>query len=190
MLDHRAAEGLQVAKVDVLDIYDEFSYGKVDPQAIRDFLTYAYFNWNQGGQKPRYVMLVGDGHYDFTGVSTQALPNLLPPYLLPVDPWWGEVPVDNRFVSVDGQEDYLPNMAVGRLPVNSAAEVTAMVNKTLTYESVTLNPPGAWQQRSVYVADDCANSAGDFHTLSNYGRLQWLPSAFTNRKIYFDNPTT
>ncbi len=41
----------------------------------------------------------------------------------------------------------------------------------------------------MYVADDCANSAGDFHTLSNYGRLQWLPSAFTNRKIYYDNPS-
>ncbi len=91
--------------------------------------------------------LVGDGHYDFTGVSTQRLPNLLPPYLLHVDPWWGEVPVDNRFVSVDSQDDYLPNMAVGRLPVNSAADVTAIVNKTLTYENVTLNPPGAWQQR-------------------------------------------
>ena len=188
LLDHRTAERLQVAKVDVLDIYDEFSYGKVDPQAIRDFLTYAYFNWNQGGQKPHYVLLVGDGHYDFTGVSGQLLPNLLPPYLMPVDPWWGEVPVDNRFVSTDGQDDYLPNMAVGRLPVNSAADVTAMVNKTLTYENVTLNPPGAWQQRAVYVADDCANSAGDFHTLSNYGRLQWLPSAFTNRKIFYDNP--
>ncbi len=59
LLDHRVTEGLQVAKVDVLDIYDEFSYGKVDPQAIRDFLTYAYFNWNQGGQKPRYVLLGG-----------------------------------------------------------------------------------------------------------------------------------
>ncbi len=189
LLDHRAAEGLQVAKVDVLDIYDEFSYGKVDPQAIRDFLTYAYFNWNQGGPKPHYVLLVGDGHYDFTGVSGQLLPNLLPPYLLHVDPWWGEVPVDNRFVSVDGQDDYLPNMAVGRLPANYGSDVTSMVNKILTYENVTLNPPGIWQQRAVYVADDCANSAGDFHTLSNYGRQQWLPSAFTNRKIYYDNPS-
>ena len=79
----------------------------------------------------------------------------------------------------------IPNMAVGRLPVNYADDVTAMVNKILTYESTTLNPPGPWQQRAVYAADDCANSAGDFHTLSNYGRLQWLPSAYTNRKIYY-----
>ena len=64
-----------------------------------------------------------------------------------------------------------------------------MVNKILTYESVTLNPPGVWQQRAVYVADDCNNSAGNFHQLSNYGRLQWLPTAYTNRRVYYDNPS-
>lgn len=188
LLNHRAAEGLEVVKVDVLDIYDEFSYGKVTPQAIRDFLTYAYWNWNNGGPRPHYVLLVGDGHYDFTGVSTQPLPNLLPPYLLHVDPWWGEVPVDNRFVSTDGQDDYVPNMAIGRIPANFASDVTAVVNKTLTYESETANPPGPWQERVLYVADDCNNSAGDFHSLSNYGRLQWLPSSYTNSRIYYDNP--
>lgn len=189
LLDHRMAEGLQVAEVDVLDIYDEFSYGKVDPRAIRAFLAYAYTQWNQGGPRPRYVLLVGDGHYDFTGVSSQILPNLLPPYLLHVDPFWGEVPVDNRFVSIDGEDDYLPNMAIGRMPANSAADVAAMVNKVLTYESASLNPAGLWQQRAVYVADDCNNYAGDFHELSNYGRLQWLPSAYSDSKIYYDNPS-
>ena len=48
LLDHRAAEGLRVAKVDVQDVYDEFSYGRVDPEAIRSFLAYAYtsLEWN------------------------------------------------------------------------------------------------------------------------------------------------
>ena len=32
LLDHRAAQGLRVAKVDVQDIYDEFSDGLVDPR--------------------------------------------------------------------------------------------------------------------------------------------------------------
>ncbi len=45
LLDHRAAEGLRVAKVDVQDIYDEFSGSRVDPEAIRAFLSYAYHNW-------------------------------------------------------------------------------------------------------------------------------------------------
>ena len=69
LLDHRAAYGLRVAKVDVQDIYDVFSGGRVDPEAIRSFLTYAYHNWNGGGPRPRYVLLVGDGHYDFKNVT-------------------------------------------------------------------------------------------------------------------------
>ncbi len=69
LLKYRADQGLQVAKVDVQDIYDEFNDGLVDPEAIRAFLTYAYRNWNSGGERPRYVLLVGDGHYDFKFVS-------------------------------------------------------------------------------------------------------------------------
>ncbi len=185
LLAHRAAEGFSVATVRVQDIYNQWSYGRIDPLAIRSFLHYAYFNW---ATPPAYVLLVGDGHYDYNRVTTQPLPNLIPPYLAYVDPWLGEVPTDNLYVSVDGLADYLPDMAVGRLPVNSAADVTAMVDKILAYENVALNPPGLWQQRAVYVADDCTDPAGNFHVLSNQGRLQWLPSVYSNLPIYYDNP--
>ena len=76
-----------VAKVDIQDVYDEFSGGRVDPEALRTFLTYAYLNWNWGGQPPAYVLLVGDGHYDFKGALRPDLPNLIPPYLLDIDPY-------------------------------------------------------------------------------------------------------
>ncbi len=52
LLSHRTAEGLRVAKVDVQDVYDEFSAGRIDPEAIRSFLTYAYSNWNGNGARP------------------------------------------------------------------------------------------------------------------------------------------
>ncbi len=189
LLTYRASSaggGFNVAVVPVQDIYDEWSYGRLDPLAIRSFLSYAYFNWQT---PPGYVLLVGDGHYDFNKVmSNQLLPMLLPPYLSNVDPWWGEVPTDNLYVSVDSLADFLPDIAVGRLPAINADNVTAVVNKILTYEDPALNPPGLWQQRAVYVADDCTDSAGNFHALSNQARLQELPTAYTNRIVYFDNP--
>ncbi|MFZ2360273.1 MAG: C25 family cysteine peptidase [Anaerolineae bacterium] len=184
LLDYRAAEGFNVALIDVQDIYDEWSYGRIDPHAIRSFLSYAYHNW---ATSPGYVLLVGDGHYDYNRVSSQTLPNLMPPYLAYVDPWWGEVPTDNLYVSVDSLADYLPDMAVGRFPVNSVADVIAMVDKILAYESETLNPTGLWQQRAVYVADDCADPAGNFHALSDFGRLQWLPPAYSAPRVYYDS---
>ena len=184
LLDHRTAEGMRVAKVDVQDIYDEWSFGLRDPEAIRSFLSYAYHHWNGTGPRPRYVLLVGDGHYDFTGVSGTSLPNLIPPYLVNVDPWLGETASDNRLVSVDGANDYLPDMAIGRIPATSPGDVTAVVSKVIAYE--TAAPDGDWQRRVVFVADNNLDPAGNFHAFSDDVRLNWLPSAYDDRTIYFN----
>ncbi len=188
LLDHRAAEGLRVAKVDVQDIYDEFSAGRVDPQAIRSFLTYAYHHWNAGQAQPQYVLLVGDGHYDFKGASRPDLPNLIPPYLLHIDPYIGETAADNRYACVDGPDDFLPDMAIGRIPARTPAEVSAVVNKILAYETVA--PAGEWQRRVVFVADDKDDQAGNFHSLSDQTRLGVLPESYDGRTIYYRSDAT
>jgi hypothetical protein len=182
LLDHRAAEGLAVVKVDPQDIYDEFSGGMVDPEAIRAFLGFAYRNWNAGGRPPEYVLLVGDGHYDFKGELRPGAPNLIPPYLLSVDPHIGETATDNRYASVDGDDDFLPDMALGRIPARTAAEVTAVVDKIIAYERSA--PPGEWQRRAVFVADPQNDSAGNFHLLSDQVRAM-LPSAYASDTIYY-----
>ncbi len=184
-------DAYRVAKVDVQDIYDEFNYGRRDPEAIRSFLRYAYDNWNAGSppplRRPQYVLLVGDGHYDFTGASGTTYPNLIPPYLVAVDPWLGETAADNRFVSIDppvgGVEDILPEMAIGRIPARTPADVTAVINKIVAYESAA---SGAWQARAVFAADNYLDPAGDFHAFSDEVRLGWLPAAYDDRTIYYN----
>ncbi len=192
LLTHRAAEGLRIAKVDVQDIYDEWSYGRRDPEAIRSFLAYAYRCWNGAScapypaappNPPQYVLLVGDGHYDFAGATTTTLLNLIPPYLIDIDPWIGETGADNRYVSVDGPGDFLPDMAIGRIPANNTTQLTRVVNKILAYETVA--PDGDWQKRVVFVADNYADPAADFHALSDDIRLNWLPSSYTSSTIYY-----
>lgn len=195
LLAHRTAEGLRVAKVDVQDIYDEFSGGRVDPEAIRSFLAYAYTNWNGAAgsalasgaaltdNPPQYVLLVGDGHYDFKGVSRPDLPNLIPPYLLHIDPFIGETAADNRYASVEGPEDFLPEMAIGRIPAKTPADVAAVVDKILTYETAAVG--GEWQSRVVFVADNKDDSAGNFHSMSDQSRLGMLPAGYDDRTIYF-----
>ncbi|MEZ4768878.1 MAG: C25 family cysteine peptidase [Caldilineales bacterium] len=181
LLNRRAAAGLRVAKVDVQDIYDEVSGGRVDPEAIRTFLAYAYEHWNGGGDPPQYVLLVGDGHYDFKDASGRHLPNLIPPYLMFIDPWLGETGADNRYVSVDGPDDYLPDMAIGRIPARTPADVTAYVNKVAAYEAV---PTGDWQNTVNFLADRSTDPAGDFWALSDDVRLNWLPESYDDRTIY------
>ncbi len=63
---HRG-RGLSVAVVDVQDIYDEFNFGVLDPQAIKDFLQYAHSNWQ--APAPRSVLFAGDASSDFKNLS-------------------------------------------------------------------------------------------------------------------------
>ncbi len=54
---HReSTDSLSVAVVDVQDVFDEFSWGLYDPTAIRDFVKYAYENWNV---LPSFLLLMG-----------------------------------------------------------------------------------------------------------------------------------
>ncbi|MBI3960162.1 MAG: hypothetical protein HY328_15215, partial [Chloroflexi bacterium] len=187
LLAHRQSEGLRVAKVDVQDIYDEFNDGRLDPEAIRVFLAYAYHNWNAGGESPQYVLLVGDGHYDFKGASGTTLGNFIPPYLVAVDPWLGETAADNRYVSIGGPDDYLPAMSIGRIPANSPGDVAALVEKILAYESA---PAAAeWRNRVVLVADAADDPAYNFHAVSEEMAAQ-LPAGYARQRIYYgpDHP--
>ena len=181
LLAHRRAEGMIVAKVDVQDIYDEFNFGRLDPEAIRDFLAYAYEHWRGAQGPPRFVLLVGDGHYDFRENSGTSLPNLIPPYLIDVDPWIGETAADNRYVSVDGP-DNLPDMSIGRIPARTPAEVTAVVDKILTYEAA---PAGDWQKRILFAADRATGFDADFPRISDAIRQHWLPQAYQDRHLYY-----
>jgi hypothetical protein len=202
-----AGGGYRVKIVDVQDVYDEFSDGLVDAQAIRDFLQFTYNNWQS--PKPSFVLLVGDGHFDFKGycitpgncprITTPPNTVFIPPYMRMVDPWGGETDSDNRYVSFnDATGDTFPNMMIGRFPVNSTAEVDAMVAKTLANEPSSLS--GAWRSVFTFVTDKAyiPNSnpppawipepAGPFWSLSDEvaGNSQYIHSGWTAERIYYN----
>jgi len=179
--DHRAAQGLRTLVVDVQDVYDEFSGGLFDPEAIRSFLSYAYANWTPPA--PSYVLLVGDGNYDFRDSMGWGEPNYIPPYLMDVDPWIGETAADNRYVCVSG-DDLLPDMHLGRLPVKSSVQVDAIVSKILAYEQPVSPEESGWQQRVLFVADN-PDDGGDFYSLSDNIAAGYLPESYTADKVYY-----
>ncbi|HEY66083.1 MAG TPA: hypothetical protein G4O02_16085, partial [Caldilineae bacterium] len=180
---HRAGQGLRVKVVDVQDIYDEFNGGLPSAEAIRDFLAYAYFNWQPPA--PAYVLLVGDGTFDMRDYMGTGEPTYIPPYLEFVDPWLGETASDNRFVTIVG-DDNLPDMAIGRLPVNSPEEATIMVNKIIDYET---NPPsGDWDKQVLFVSDN-PDAAGDFYALSDDAAAH-IPEGYTINKVYYGQTHT
>ena len=177
--DFRNDQGLLSMVVDVQDIYDEFNWGIFDPQAIHDFLVYAYTHW--APRKPAFVLLFGDGNYDFRNNYGFGEINYVPPYLANVDPWIGETAADNRYVTVSG-DDLLADMHLGRLPVKSSLEAGQVVRKIIYNE--TISPVNVWSQQMVFVADN-ADSAGDFAAMSDIIVNEYLPDPYTAQKIYF-----
>lgn len=179
--DHRAAS-MRAEVVDVQDIYDQFGYGMVGADAIRDFLAYAYASWQ--APAPSYVVLLGDGHYDPKDYTGYGRTSFIPPYLLPVDPWIGETASDNRYVTLVG-EDTLPDMMIGRLAVNNVAEAAAFVTKIIDYEATPI--AGDWKQTILAVADD-ADYAGDFAAISDNLLETYIAPPYTAEKVYYGLP--
>jgi len=178
---HRAInDGLRVFSTTVQEVYDAYS-GDPPHEAIRSYISHIYHS----AQIPtlRYVLLVGDGTED--GSDGQ----YIPPYMITMDPpWWPwnpwEAPSDNRFVTVDGS-DNIPDISIGRLPVNSAAEATIVVEKILAYE---LNPPQwPWNDPVLFVSgnEDPNEPSETFHDDSDEVYYNHLPGAFAGQRIYF-----
>jgi hypothetical protein len=155
LVAHREGQGLRVFVADIEDIYDEFSYGIKTPQALKDFLSYAYSNWELPA--PKYVLLVGDSTYDpkvnwHYGDTTATY---LPTYLIYTD-YKGETVTDEWFVTISG-EDAVPDMYIGRFPAADAAQAATMVNKIITYESTDntkFADADAWEKNILLIADD------------------------------------
>ncbi|MCB9161805.1 MAG: Ig-like domain-containing protein [Caldilineaceae bacterium] len=171
---HREAQGLRVATVLVEDLYDEFNHGVFNPGAIRDFLAYAYANWQPPA--PTYVVLVGDAYQDYRNILAPTR-NFVPSQIIQTD-GFGETSSDTWFAAVDG-DDVLPDLLLGRLPVKSPAELDAVIDKLIAYDAIATQAPQAWQRRVLLVADD---DEAAFSALST--RLaDHVPQTFTVQRI-------
>jgi hypothetical protein len=131
LVDHRTSQGYRTMMVELGEVFDEFSGGVYTPVAIHDFLEYAYNNWQPPA--PMYVVLAGDSTYDYKDNFAFGDQVFVPTYLAEIDPWIGETAADNRYVTIVG-EDIFPDMHLGRLPANTEAEMTIMVDKILGYD--------------------------------------------------------
>lgn len=125
-------DGFRVRIAWLNDIYDEFNFGLATPDAIKSFLQYAYWNW----QEPRlqFAVLVGDATTDprqhFNGKR-----DFVPSFGNPVSDTW--------FTYLDGPEDNLPDIAIGRIAVESNSQAQQIIDKIIDYESM---PSALWKK--------------------------------------------
>jgi len=168
---------------DVDEIYNEFSSGNLDPTAVRDYIKYAFDNWQI---KPEYVLLFGKGTYDYKNTEGYN-DNFVPTWqttesLALIDSYT----TDDFFVRVSGTDDPLVDLALGRITCRSADEANNIVNKIKDYE---LNQSkGNWRNLITLIADDGRTSTtyeGSEHTAPTETLANsYFPKSFDIKKIY------
>lgn len=167
---------MNVTIIDVDNIYDEFNYGLFNPQAIKTFLQYTYYNWHT--PIPTYVLLVGDASYDYRNKLEFGFHNYVPTNLN----FPNEMSSDNWFVCVSGT-DWIPDMFIGRLPVRTANEVTGIVTKILNYQADYTHQE--WRRRLLFVADKYLRDENDQKMTDELIRI--VPPEYMTRKMYLDD---
>ncbi len=127
LVDARRAQGLSVKVVDVQDIYDRYSDGVVDPEAIHQYITYAAHEMGT-----HYVLLVGGDTYDYHDTLGLGSVSFIPSLYAPTGSIVRYAPVDPLYADVDG--DRVPDLPIGRLPVRTRPELDAVIAKILQYQ--------------------------------------------------------
>jgi hypothetical protein len=177
LVNLRQSQGLSTAVVDVGGIYDVWGDGRPTPEAIRAFIADVYAHWQP---RPSYLLLVGDGSFDPRRYRPDSPSTFVPPYLADVDPWAGETAADNRYACVDG-DDGLPDLLLGRLPVQTVEETGSVVDKIVRYEIAPF--PGGWNADVLLAADD-ADAAGDFAISSDEHAAAHVSAPFAAARHY------
>jgi len=167
----RESQGLKVALIDVEDIYDEFSFGNKSPKAIRDFLALAKSNWKKSS---RFVLLVGDASFDPRNYLGLGEMDYVPTKL--IDTAYMETASDDWFV--DFNHDGLPELAIGRLPVQTPDEAAIIVSKIVGYEK-------SGKKNEALLVADKSDQQDDFNFEGASEEVRaLLPAYLTVRKIF------
>lgn len=166
---HRDLQGLNVKVVTTDKIYEEFSSGKQDVAAIRNFIRYVYYNASEPSRRIKYLGIMGDTSIDFKDrwpgnnniVPTfQTVKNDSETASFMSDDFFGslgpnEGTIGGHSFDEDGSRksdiDKL-DIAVGRMVVDNVAMANAAVDKIINYTSE--NSYGNWRTNFVLISDD------------------------------------
>ena len=170
LANYRTSEGINSIVATLGSIYDEFNEsGDLETWVtIREFLKYTISDTGWQSPAPTFVLLLGDG------------PNPIPTY-----PKQSSFSSDSRFVYLNDGSN-LPEMAIGRFPVETATEAENIVEKIIDYES---DPEmGLWRQRITLIADDFKrpNPNDITHLTNNEYISNLIPQLLEVNKLYME----
>ena len=187
----RQHDGLSVRVVTPLQIYHEFSSGRQDVSAIRNYLKYLY---EADSAALQYLLLFGKCSYDYKDYLPNNT-NLVPTYesrnsLHPIFSYSS----DDYYAFLEDHEgtweesfagDHTMDIGVGRLPVKSVDEARVVVDKLIHYATGP-GTQGPWRNEVVLVADDGDNNKHQRDAEQLAKALDTTHIDYSLTKIYLD----
>ncbi|HET8886003.1 MAG TPA: type IX secretion system sortase PorU, partial [Salinimicrobium sp.] len=163
----RNFDGLHVKVVTVDKIYTEFSTGKQDIVAIRNFIKYIYDNASSIDNRIKYIGLLGEASVDYKD-RLEDNNNIVPTYedyqsfsltgAFVTDDFYGMMdPLEGNISSSD-----MLDIAIGRMLADDAQMAEEVISKIIDYDKK--ESYGRWRNNVVTIADDAAN-VNEFYNL-------------------------
>jgi len=167
---HTQQSGLRVTVVDDRLVFNEFSSGTPDATAYRRFMKMFYDRAASDADKPKYLLLFGDGLFDNRHITSTGAKIDSKYYLLTyqvkesvnetvsygTDDYFGFLD-DNegRNISVDKLD-----IGIGRFPVSSVTQAVDAVNKVTSYmDNIQY---GSWKSKLIFSADKATTADSPF----------------------------
>ena len=186
-------DNLQTLVVTTDQIFNEFSSGKTDVSAIRDYVR--HLSKSDPG-KIKYLLLFGDATYDYKNLlQNQTLTqrnnwipvyesreSLNPVYTYSSDDYFGFLKDDEGDWIENSAGDYAEEIGIGRLPVKSVSDATIIVDKLIHYAS-SPKSRGRWQNTINFVADD---GDGTVHQQHADELAKLTQTNFLSSRIFLD----
>ncbi|NOR87838.1 MAG: type IX secretion system sortase PorU, partial [Bacteroidales bacterium] len=154
---HRDQSNLDVFVTTLQPIYNEFSSGKQDVSAIRDFIRCVYNNSSED-RRLKYLLLFGDASMDYLNRDAN-FNNMVPTWesyesFNPIS----SIATDDFFGFLDENEGDLNhdevNIGIGRFTVVNSTEAQEMVDKVKHYKSNHPDVMADWRNTICFIADD------------------------------------
>jgi len=160
--------------VDVEAIYAQFGHHLFDPTSIQEYVQHAVANMGT-----EYVVLVGGDVYDYRNFENDDATSFIPSIYAAAGNSITFAPVDAKYVDLDN--DNVPDLPIGRLPVRTTAQLRTLLNKRDAY----LNR--SYAGKALLVADKYdAVQQYDFKNDANAIEAEYLQN-FTTEKAYVDD---
>ena len=135
-------EGLNPVVVDVERAYDRYSAGIFEANAVRKLISDA-----AAGNRLRSVLLVGDDTFDYRDYSWSGQVSYIPS-LYGWDGEFGRIASENLYADLNS--DGAPDLAIGRLPVQTPEEADVLAAKISRQISVV----GSLRGRYLFATDN------------------------------------